>query len=542
MARAESGPQSAREASERLGDRDSDAVAARPGGAYLWRYLPLVLLTTFALTALPVEIATTVLPRSGEVLSVVASAALAIAIAMILANLAAAGWMRRRGSRDVLFSELILWGWSRRLWTEWRLRRARAEYESVTKSSPHVSIELLERVTRLLQARDPHTHGHSQRVARHAVRIARTMSLPAAEVAKIRTAAAIHDVGKLYTPREILNNPNQLSDEEFEIVKRHAADGADMVGPAGDGTITAMVRHHHERLSGNGYPDGLLGEQIPLGARIIAVADTFDAITSTRPYRPAASHKSALDVLAKESGTQLDAAAVAAFRQSYSGRRTVAWTALASALPARALAWLQASGAGVGLNSLPQVLPVVGAAGALALAHGHSGHRAITRHGARQAASAQAHRVTASTPVTGKPTGGHPKRIKATRQAAAPPLEGGPTKAAHPQAGFPNTTRRGSGSGPAGSGPRGGSGGSTDAGPTSSPPTRTTPSTTSTSPPPPPPPAPEAPVSIPTVSTPTISTPTVPLPLPLPPVSVKVPGVKVSSPGSSSGLSVEAGI
>jgi len=468
MARAESGQQPAQEASGRRGERGSDAVATKPGAVCLWRYLPLVLLTTVAVTALPVEIATTVLPGAGDVLSVVASATLAIAIAMIFANLAAAGWMRRRASRDFLFSELIVWGWSRRCWTEWRLRRARAEYESLTKSSPH-AIELLERVTRLLQARDPHTHGHSQRVARHAVRIARAMRLPAAEVAKIRTAAAIHDVGKLYTPREILNNPNRLSDKEFEIVKRHAADGADMVGPAGDGAITAMVRHHHERLSGNGYPDGLAGAKIPLGARIIAVADTFDAITSARSYRPAASHKSALDVLAKESGTQLDAAAVAAFRQSYSGRRTVAWTALASALPARALAWLQASGAG-GLSSLPQVLPVVGAVGALALAHGHSAHKAITRHGARQAANALAHRVSASAPVSSKPAGGHPKRITSTRQAPAPPQRGGPTKVAHPRAGFPNTTRGGSGGGTAGGGIRSGSGGSTN-GSTSSPPT-----------------------------------------------------------------------
>jgi HD-GYP domain-containing protein (c-di-GMP phosphodiesterase class II) len=511
----------------------------------LWRYLPLVLLTTVALTALPVEVATTVVPRTGDVLSVVASAALAITIAMIIANLAAAGWMRRRASRDILFAELILWGWLRRCWAEWRLRSARAEYESVAKASPH-AIELLERVTRLLQARDPHTHGHSQRVARHAVRIARAMRLPAVEVAKIRTAAAIHDVGKLYTPREILNNPSRLSDEEFEIVKRHAADGADMVGPAGDGAITAMVRHHHERLSGNGYPDGLIGEQIPLGARIIAVADTFDAITSTRPYRPAASHKSALDVLSRESGTQLDAAAVAAFRQSYSGRRTVAWTALASALPVRALAWLQASGAGVGLNSLPQVLPVVGVAGALALAHGHSEHRAITRHGARQAASAQAHRVATSTPLARKPTGSHARRVKTGPQALAPSHGRRPTESVRPRAGVPKSPGGGapSASGEAGSGSggaRSGPSGSANAGSTPSP-TQTSPATTSTSPPPPPPPAPEAPVQIPTVSTPTISTPTVPLPLPLPPVSVEVPGVKVSSVGSPSGVSVEVGI
>ena len=119
----------------------------------------------------------------------------------------------------------------------------------------------------------------------------------------------------------------------------------------GDPVITAMIRHHHERLDGRGYPDGLAGEEIPLGARIIAVADTFDAITSNRTYRRAARHKRALDVLAGEAGKQLDADAVAAFRGYYRGRRTVAWSAFAVAAPQRFLSWLGSASPTIGASA-----------------------------------------------------------------------------------------------------------------------------------------------------------------------------------------------
>ncbi len=107
----------------------------------------------------------------------------------------------------------------------------------------------------------------------------------------------MHDVGKVETPTAVLHKAGRLSDEEFDIVKRHPVDGADMVATLDDDELTAIVRHHHERLDGTGYPDGLAGDEIPLGARILAVADTFDAITSTRPYRQANPHKKALDIL-----------------------------------------------------------------------------------------------------------------------------------------------------------------------------------------------------------------------------------------------------
>ena len=130
-----------------------------------------------------------------------------------------------------------------------------------------------------------------------------------------------------------------------------------MASGIGDPEISAMIRHHHERLDGRGYPDGLSGEDIPLGARIIAVADTFDAITSNRTYRRASHHKRALDVLAAEAGKQLDGDAVAAFRGYYRGHRTVALSALVASAPQRLLTWLGGASPVIG----------AGAAGATAL-------------------------------------------------------------------------------------------------------------------------------------------------------------------------------
>jgi HD domain len=160
------------------------------------------------------------------------------------------------------------------------------------------------------------------------------------------------------------------------VMKRHAADGADMLAEVGDPEIEAMVRHHHERIDGRGYPDGLRGSEIPLGARIIAVADTFDAITSWRPYRAVSTQKKALDVLSKEAGSQLDGAAVAAFRHRYSARRSVAWFAFVAAAPQRLFAALQASspGLGAGLGGGASIVPALGAAGLLALSPGLHGN------------------------------------------------------------------------------------------------------------------------------------------------------------------------
>ena len=264
----------------------------------------------------------------------------AMCASVALAGAGAAIWTRRPGSQDVVFGDLMLWGLLRRLRAERRLAQARellgaegaAGGQALTREE---LCETLGRLSALLEARDSYTHGHSRRVGRHAERIARELGLPSDQIAKVRVAAALHDVGKLHTPIEVLRKPDRLTDEEFAVIKRHPVDGAEMVAEVGDPEITAMVRHHHERLDGRGYPDGLSGDEIPLGARIIAVADTFDAITSSRPYRSATQHKKALDVLSKEAGSQLDADAVAAFMRYYSGKRSIAWLTVVVAAPQR---------------------------------------------------------------------------------------------------------------------------------------------------------------------------------------------------------------
>jgi putative nucleotidyltransferase with HDIG domain len=307
-----------------------------------------MLLATFAVAVLPVLVVSAI-QLTGALRSTVLAVAAAAALSLGASITGSALWTRRRGSRDVVFADLMVWGWVRRLRTERRLADARELLGERAKLSPSRQAELLERLSAALEARDSYTHGHSRRVTRYSEAIARGMGLTRAQVAKVRTAAAVHDVGKIKTPRDVLNKPGRLTDEEFAAVKRHPVDGAELVACMGDPELTAMVRHHHERLDGRGYPDGLGAAEIPLGARIIAVADTFDAITSTRPYRAGGSHKLALDILRKEAGSQLDPAAVGAFLDYYSGRRSVAWWSVLLSEPPRfawwLLGWLQGAGA-----------------------------------------------------------------------------------------------------------------------------------------------------------------------------------------------------
>jgi len=169
-----------------------------------------------------------------------------------------------------------------------------------------------------LETRDPAVFRHSRQVAIHATAIARRLELPAAEVVRIRRAALLHDIGKTLIPKAILGKSGPLTEAEFAIVKQHPETGARLVERLGDPELTLIVRHHHEHLDGSGYPDGLKGAEIPLGARVVAVADTFDAVTSERPYRAAMGPHEALELLAAVAGSQLDPRVVRAFRRTYS--------------------------------------------------------------------------------------------------------------------------------------------------------------------------------------------------------------------------------
>ena len=302
-------------------------------------------------------------------------------------------------------------GWLRRLRAERRLAHAETMLGCRAEG---LSVQALSNLSALLEARDSFTYGHSQRVTRHAERIATELGLSPAEVAQVRTAAALHDVGKLHTPREILNKPGRLTDEEFAVIRNHPGDGAEMSTSVGDTVITAMIRHHHERLDGAGYPDGLAGEAIPLGARIIAVADTFDAMTSNRAYRRASSHKRALDVLRAEAGKQLDGDAVAAFVGYYRGRRTVAWSAFATAAPQRLFAWLGGVSPGVS----------AGVAGAAALAIGVASPQPPVVTPAAAAVPHRAAKRVQATPVRARPALGDSPAASEPGAARPAPREG----------------------------------------------------------------------------------------------------------------------
>ena len=340
------------------------------------------LLATLLVSALP-AVAATRLVESRDALAVILSAALAVILSVLTARVGSVLWSYNRRSGEVLFSDLMLWSWLRRRWNERRLAALQGRLFGAGNTESSMSLKAVIRFGRLLEERDAFTYGHSRRVARYTRNIARGLHLDADAIEKIRQAALVHDIGKLHTPRSILTKAGPLTDEEFAIVKRHAADGAAMLADIGDHDLVAIVRHHHERLDGLGYPDGLRSQQIPLGARIIAVADTFDALTSARTYRGPATHKKALTILTAVAGTQLDPIAVNAFQRHYMGRRPVAVAAAIGTASERMLAWITGGSASVGntVGSLAQTLPALAAAATLATAPGLSGESGVGADG-----------------------------------------------------------------------------------------------------------------------------------------------------------------
>ena len=158
-----------------------------------------------------------------------------------------------------------------------------------------------------LEAKDPYTRGHSERVAGVGRRIALELGLDGDEVAAVAEAGLLHDIGKIGVPEGMLQKPGPLTAEEWQAMRRHPVVGAQIIGPFEVFARSApLIRHHHERWDGSGYPDGLAGPAIPLGARIVAVADVFDALTSGRPYRAALAREAGLSQLLHEAGRSLD--------------------------------------------------------------------------------------------------------------------------------------------------------------------------------------------------------------------------------------------
>lgn len=190
---------------------------------------------------------------------------------------------------------------------------ARQAYKIVTDLEWQTR-EALQALARVLDERDEETSAHSELVSQYARMIATAMSLPIGEVDVIVRAAWLHDIGKVGMRNDILYKPGPLSFEERELAKRHAAIGGELLKkfPLFEKGAD-LVKHHHEWWNGNGYPDGLSGEAIPLGARILSVADAFQAMTDERPYRRALGEKVALEELQRGAGVQFDPKVVEAF-------------------------------------------------------------------------------------------------------------------------------------------------------------------------------------------------------------------------------------
>src|SRR5437870_6068336 len=169
--------------------------------------------------------------------------------------------------------------------------------------------EKLELMVKAMEARDPYTSGHSLRVSEYALAIARELRLSANDVDDIKRAALLHDVGKIYEEfAPLLRKEGKLTPEERMTMRTHVTRSAQLVDTATRlrGSVQAMIRHHHENFDGSGYPDGIAGEEIPVGARIIMIADTIDAMTTDRPYRRAMTLARALEELERYAGQQFD--------------------------------------------------------------------------------------------------------------------------------------------------------------------------------------------------------------------------------------------
>jgi putative nucleotidyltransferase with HDIG domain len=195
----------------------------------------------------------------------------------------------------------------------------------VEDSNRHLSdlnrlyLSTIETLAMAIDAKDQITHGHIRRVQTYAVGLARRLGVTDEKPIKaIEAAALLHDMGKLAVPEYILNKPGKLSAAEFEKMKLHASVGADILSAIEfPYPVVPIVRHHHENWNGGGYPEGIKGTEIPIGARILSVVDCFDALTSDRPYRPALSDEEALTILTERRGTMYDPLIVDTFVRVY---------------------------------------------------------------------------------------------------------------------------------------------------------------------------------------------------------------------------------
>ncbi len=192
------------------------------------------------------------------------------------------------------------------------------DLQRASEENRQLFIDSIEMIAAAVDAKDPYTKGHSRRVSFYAVIVARELGMPDEEVDKIRISATLHDVGKIGIEDRVLKKPGVLTNEEFEIMKRHTVMGYEIVRQVKQlEEMLPGIRWHHESLNGKGYPDGISGDEIPLMVRVISVADTFDAITTDRPYQAGRDFASGLQVLHRAAGTKYDPIVVDALQSAY---------------------------------------------------------------------------------------------------------------------------------------------------------------------------------------------------------------------------------
>jgi putative nucleotidyltransferase with HDIG domain len=332
--------------------------------------LGLALVATLAVVALPVVIVFGVLALLDPDPHMFVNALVGLCLSVLVTTTGSKLWSRRPRSAALGFSDLMLWQWMRRRRAERTLEEG-ARLLGLDRSgqpageiriAPDEQLRVLKDLTAALESKDPYTLGHSRRVERYCYQTAAVLGLQENDIEDVRKAAALHDVGKICVPDRILRKEGPLSFEEQEMIRAHAVVGAWMVASVGNADVISAVRHHHEHWNGAGYPDGLSATEIPLFARVIAVADAYDAITSTRPYRAESGRDEAVAELRAKAHTQFDPDVVEAFVAALPTRLAVtAWLLVFLADPAKLfreiVAWFRRFGAG-------SMTPAVGAAGA----------------------------------------------------------------------------------------------------------------------------------------------------------------------------------
>jgi putative two-component system response regulator len=205
---------------------------------------------------------------------------------------------------------------------ERNLERQRLEAQRLMERGSQILFEAIRALAAAIDAKDPYTAGHSGRVTELSLLLADTLDFPSDERYALQLAAQMHDVGKIGTPEGVLNKPSGLTEDEWAHMRAHTIKGAEIVGQIEElEGVASVIRHHHERIDGLGYPDGLKGEAIPKLARIIAIADAYDIMTTGRTYCPKRSEEEVIGELLREKGSQFDAEMVEAFVRSLEARK-----------------------------------------------------------------------------------------------------------------------------------------------------------------------------------------------------------------------------